>query len=33
MDLIEREFDMVESRRFDTPALPTVLVFRPRRRS
>jgi SAM-dependent methyltransferase len=33
MDLIEREFDMVESRRFDTPALPTVLVFRPRRKS
>jgi SAM-dependent methyltransferase len=30
MDLIEREFEMVESQRFDTPGLPTVLVFRPR---
>jgi SAM-dependent methyltransferase len=33
MDLLEREFDMVESQRFETPGLPTVLVFRPRRRS
>src|SRR5271155_713184 len=33
LDLIEREFNMVESRRFDTPALPTVLVFRPRLQS
>jgi len=30
MDLIGREFDMVESRQFDTMAMPTVLVFRPR---
>jgi SAM-dependent methyltransferase len=30
MDLIKNNFDMVEYRRFDTPALPTVLVFRPR---
>jgi SAM-dependent methyltransferase len=29
MDLIKREFDMVESQRFETPGLPTVLVFRP----
>jgi len=32
MDLIKREFDIVESRQFDTPAMPTVLVFRPRRK-
>jgi SAM-dependent methyltransferase len=30
MDLIKNNFDMVEYRRFDTAALPTVLVFRPR---
>ena len=30
MDLIKNNFDIVEYRRFDTPALPTVLVFRPR---
>jgi hypothetical protein len=33
MDLINREFDVVESRRFETPALPTVMVFRPKHRS
>jgi hypothetical protein len=33
MDLIKREFDVVESRQFETPALPTVMVFRPRHRS
>jgi len=33
MDLIKREFDLVESRQFDTPGLPNVLVFRPRRRT
>ena len=33
MDLIKREFDVLESRRFETPALPTVMVFRPRHRS
>jgi SAM-dependent methyltransferase len=32
MDLIKREFDIVESRQFDTAAMPTVLVFRPRRK-
>jgi SAM-dependent methyltransferase len=30
LDLIKREFEIVESRRYDTPGLPTVLVFRPR---
>lgn len=30
LDLIKREFDIVESRQFDLPALPNVLVFRPR---
>jgi SAM-dependent methyltransferase len=30
LDLIKREFDIVESRQYDTPGLPTVLVFRPR---
>ena len=29
IDLIKREFDIVESRQFDLPALPNVLVFRP----
>jgi len=29
-DLIKRQFDIVESRHFDTPGCPTVLVFRPR---
>jgi hypothetical protein len=29
LDLIKREFDIVESRQFDLPALPNVLVFRP----
>lgn len=33
LDLIRREFDIVESRQFDLPALPTVLVFRPMRRN
>lgn len=32
MELIKREFDIVESRQFDLPAMPTVLVFRPRRK-
>ncbi len=29
LDLIRREFEVLESRQFDTPALPNVLVFRP----
>lgn len=29
LDLIKREFDIVESRQYDTPGFPTVLVFRP----
>jgi SAM-dependent methyltransferase len=29
LDLIKREFTIVESRQFDLPALPNVLVFRP----
>jgi SAM-dependent methyltransferase len=33
MDLIKNNFDMIEYRRFETAALPTVLVFRPRRQS
>ena len=33
LDLIKREFDVVESRQFDLPALPSVLVFRPRHQS
>lgn len=33
IDLIKREFDIVESPQYDTPALPTVLVFRPRKQS
>ena len=30
LDLMKREFDIVESRQYDTPGLPTVLVFRTR---
>jgi SAM-dependent methyltransferase len=30
LDLMKREFDIVESCQYDTPGLPTVLVFRPR---
>ncbi len=30
LDLIKRDFDVVESQQFDLPALPNVLVFRPR---
>jgi SAM-dependent methyltransferase len=30
LDLVKREFDIVESRQYDTPGIPTVLVFRPR---
>jgi SAM-dependent methyltransferase len=33
LDLIKREFDILESRQFDLPALPNVVVFRPRERS
>jgi SAM-dependent methyltransferase len=33
MNLIKREFDVMESLRFETPALPTVMVFRPKHRS
>lgn len=29
LDLIKREFNVVESRQFELPALPNVLVFRP----
>ena len=31
LDLIKREFDIVESRQYEKPGAPTVLVFRPRR--
>ena len=31
LDLIKREYDIVESCQYDTRGLPTVLVFRPRR--
>jgi SAM-dependent methyltransferase len=31
MDLIRREFDVVESCQYDTSGMPAVLVFRPRR--
>lgn len=30
LDLIRREFAVIESRQFDLPAFPTVFVFRPR---
>ncbi|MGB9068769.1 MAG: class I SAM-dependent methyltransferase [Candidatus Acidiferrales bacterium] len=30
LDLIHREFDVVESRRYEKPGMPTILVFRPR---
>jgi len=30
MDLIKREFDIVEVAEYDTPGRPTVLIFRPR---
>jgi len=33
LDLIKREFDIVESRQFDLPGVPIVLVFRPRRQN
>ena len=33
LDLIKREFDVVEARQFDLPALPNVIVFRPRTQS
>jgi hypothetical protein len=33
MDLIKREFDIVESTEYELPGRPTVLVFRPRRQS
>jgi SAM-dependent methyltransferase len=29
LDLIKREFDIVEARQFELPALPNVIVFRP----
>lgn len=31
LDLIKRDFDVVESRQFDLPGLPNVVVFRPKR--
>jgi len=31
LDLIKRRFDILESRQFETPGYPTVLVFRPQR--
>jgi SAM-dependent methyltransferase len=31
LDLLEREFDIVESCQYDQPGTPTVLVFRPQR--
>lgn len=33
LDLIKREFEAVESKQFDSPGLPNVVVFRPRQRS
>jgi SAM-dependent methyltransferase len=33
LDLLTRKFDIVESRRYDQPGTPTVVVFRPRRPS
>jgi SAM-dependent methyltransferase len=33
LDLIHREFDVVESCRYDKPGAPTVVVFRPRQQS
>ncbi|MGA8022830.1 MAG: class I SAM-dependent methyltransferase [Candidatus Acidiferrales bacterium] len=33
IDLIKREFDVLESPEYDTPGIPTVLVFRPRPRA
>lgn len=33
MDLIRDHFDIVESRQFDLPALPNVLVFKPRQQA
>jgi SAM-dependent methyltransferase len=33
LELIKREFDVIESQQFDLPALPNVVVFRPRRRN
>ena len=30
IDLIKREFDVLESPQYDTPGLPIVVVFRPR---
>ena len=33
LDLLKREFDIVESCQYDQPGTPTVLVFRPRRPS
>ena len=32
IDLIKREFDVLESPQYDTPGIPIVLVFRPRPR-
>jgi SAM-dependent methyltransferase len=32
LDLIKREFDIVESCQYEQPGTPTLLVFRPRRR-
>jgi SAM-dependent methyltransferase len=31
LDLLKREFEIVESRQYEQPGIPTVLVFRPRR--
>lgn len=33
LDLLKREFDVVEASQYDQPGTPTVLVFRPRRPS
>jgi SAM-dependent methyltransferase len=33
LDLINREFDIVEAAEYQTPGTPTVLVFRPKRQS
>jgi SAM-dependent methyltransferase len=31
LNLIKREFDLVEAYQYDTPGTPTILIFRPRR--
>jgi len=33
LNLIKREFEIIEAHQYDAPGMPTVLVFRPRRQS